>query len=116
MRRIVDPNRDEHREELLRPSRFLGYDRDSLGRYALSKQMFEVAESQFTRAVYLNPYEPMFKQHLAWSLYKQGKYVEARRWIEEALAHKPEDEDCRYIAGKIGERMKGHSTAQTDQE
>ena len=30
-KRIISPNEDERKEERMRPSRFLGYDRDSLG-------------------------------------------------------------------------------------
>jgi len=80
-----------------------GYDRDSLGRYALSREIFRVAESQFRRAAYLNPYEPMFKQHLAWCLYKQGKHSEAEDWIRKAIDQKPEDRDSGFILSKIEE-------------
>jgi tetratricopeptide (TPR) repeat protein len=104
-KRTVRPHQDEHREELMRPSRFLGYDRDSLGMYALSKEMWEVAESQFRRAVYLNPYEPAFKQHLAWCLNKQGCCHEAKEWIEKALEQRPDDKDSAFILGKIAERI-----------
>ena len=115
-KRTVSPRWDEHKEERMRPSRFLGYNRDSLGMYALSKEMFGVAESQFSRAIYLNPYEPMFKQHLAWCLYKQGKYVEAKGWIEKGLTQDPEDRDSRYILSKIEQRMGNHSAAPREKE
>lgn len=104
-RRTVSPQGDERREERMRPSRFLGYDRDSLGMYALSREMFGVAESQFKRAIYLNPYEPNFKQHLAWCLYKQGYCDEAKEWIEKALAQRPDDSDSGFILSKIEERI-----------
>lgn len=91
----------------MRPSRFLGYDRDSLGTYALSREMFGVAESQFRRAVYLNPYEPRFKQHLAWSLHKQGRDAEALAGIERALEQDSHDPDSRHIESKVRERMGG---------
>jgi predicted Zn-dependent protease len=102
---FFSPVGDERQEERMRPSRFLGYDRDSLGMYALSREMFAVAESQFHRAVYLNPYEPAFKQHLAWCLYKQGKYGEAKELIEEAIRQKPDDKDSRHILSKVEEKM-----------
>ena len=105
MRGKTDPILDEQREERMRPSLFLGYDRDRLGLYALQKEMFEVAESQFKRAAYLNPYQPRFSQHLAWALYKQFKYTEAKTAILEALAKKPEDKDNRYILSKIEEKL-----------
>jgi hypothetical protein len=63
--RITSPHADEQKEERMRPSRFLGYSRDSLGMHALQEDMLDIAESQFRRATYLNPYEPRFKQHLA---------------------------------------------------
>jgi tetratricopeptide (TPR) repeat protein len=101
----VSPNQDTFREEQLRPSRFLGYDRDSLGMYALRREMFDVAESQFRRAAYLNPFEPRFKQHLAWALYKQGKLSEARQCIVEAIDQNPHDQDSRQVLLKIREKM-----------
>jgi Tfp pilus assembly protein PilF len=101
----VSPNQDELREEGMRPSRFLGYDRDSLGMYALQREMFEVAESQFRRAAYLNPYEPRFKQHLAWALYKQGKFADAKRSIVEAIGEDSNDKDSRQVLLKIEEKM-----------
>jgi len=101
----VSPNQDELKEEKLRPSRFLGYDRDSLGMYALQREMLEVAESQFRRAAYLNPFEPRFKQHLAWALYKQGKLSEAKRCILEAISQDPNDEDSRYVLVRIRKKM-----------
>jgi Tfp pilus assembly protein PilF len=104
-RRTVSPRQDELKEERMRPSRFLGYDRNSLGMYALQREMFEVAESQFRRAVYLNPYEPKFLQHLAWCLYKQGKYAEAKRCIVEVIGRRPGDEESMHILLKIEEKM-----------
>ena len=101
------PGPNESREERLRPSRFLGYDRDSLGMYALQREMFEVAESQFRRAAYLNPYEARFKQHLAWVLYKQGKLVEAKQCIVEAISQNPQDMDSRQVLAKIEEKTGG---------
>jgi len=102
---IVDPRRDERREDRMRPSRFLGYDRDSLGLYALSREMFDVAEAEFRRAAYLNPYEPRFKQHLAWCLHKQQRDGEALPWITEALELRPADKDSEYIAEVIRQRL-----------
>ena len=103
---VVSPGVDELREERMRPSRFLGYDRDALGMYALQREMFEVAESQFRRAAYLNPFEPRFVQHLAWSLYKQQNYEEAKEHILQAIARKPDDPDNRYILTKIEEKIR----------
>ena len=103
---VVSPGVDELREERMRPSRFLGYDRDALGMYALQREMFEVAESQFRRAAYLNPFEPRFVQHLAWSLYKQQNYEEAKEHILQAIARKPDDPDSRHILTRIEEKIR----------
>ena len=56
----------EEQENLMRPSKVLGYDRDNIGIACLEREMYEVALSQFKRAIYLNPYEVRFKKHLAW--------------------------------------------------
>ena len=72
--------------------------------HTMRKEMFEVAESQFRRAAYLNPYEAGFKQHLAWCLYKQGKLTEARKWVVAALRQKPGDPDSGQILLKITEK------------
>ena len=44
---------------------------------------YDVAEVQFRRAICLNQFEPCFKIHLAWCLYKEKKYIEARKWLTE---------------------------------
>ena len=72
---------NERREDLLRPSRYLGYDHDELGMYLLSRGAYKIAESQLRRAVWLNPYEYRFVCHLAWCLYKQGRFHEAQKLI-----------------------------------
>ena len=81
----MTPKLNDEVEERLRPSRFLGYDRDRIGLFLLSKELYGVAEAQFRRAAYLNPYEGAFSQHLAWALFKQSTYKEAKRWIDESL-------------------------------
>jgi len=83
-------NRDqnERREDALRPNPHLGYDRDALGMHLMSREAFWIAEPQFRRAVWLNPFEPEFKNHLAWCLYKRNKSTEAREWAQKALVQK----------------------------
>ena len=103
--KVTNPDLNDQEEERTRPSRFLGYNRDALGMHALRKEMFDVAESQFRRATYLNPYEPRFKQHLAWALYKQSRYSEARQLILQALDQAPRDEDNRHILAKVEEKI-----------
>jgi len=79
MPRTTVDNRDpdERREDALRPCRYLGYDRDRLAMHLVERGAYEIAESQFRRAVWLNPFEPRFKAHLAWCLYKQGRHADA---------------------------------------
>lgn len=79
------------REEVLRPSHYLGYDRDEMGRYFLGREAFELAESQFRRAVWLNPYEPAFKVHWAVSLIKLNRLDEARALLKTVLRDNPDD-------------------------
>jgi len=98
-------DRDERREEALRPSAGLGYDRDSLAVYLLSRKACQIAEPQFRRAIWLNPYEPIFKQHLAACLYEDGKYTEAKEWILKALEQKPDDTESKKILNLIEEKL-----------
>ena len=90
-------DRNERREDALRPSPYLGYDRDALGMHLMSREAYEIAESQFRRAVWLNPFELRFKGHLAWCLYKQGRCAEARACLAE-VPDADRDEDMRVIA------------------
>lgn len=73
------------REEVLRPCPFLGYDRDQLGVHLLGRDALELAESQFRRAVWLNPYEPWFKLHWATALLALKRLDEAKRLLSELL-------------------------------
>lgn len=85
-------SRDERRENALRPCPYLGYDRDELGVYLLSRGAYKIAETQFRRAIWLNPFEPAFKEHLAQCLYKLERYAEALQW----LPKRPDKEkDCK---------------------
>lgn len=79
------------REEVLRPSRYLGYDRDEIGVYFLEREAFELAESQFRRAVWVNPYETVFKVHWAIALIKLGRKDEAHGLLGEALQECPDN-------------------------
>ena len=79
-------DKHEIRENVLRPCKYLGYDRDQIGMHLMGREAFTIAESQFRRAVWLNPFEPTFKEHLAWCLYQQHRYAEALPVIQEAIA------------------------------
>lgn len=90
------PKRDPQlvREELLRPSRYLGYDRDQLGVHFMSREAIELAESQFRRAAWLNPFEPVFRIHWAMSLISLKRTVQAHRIVFELLADDPNNREA----------------------
>jgi tetratricopeptide (TPR) repeat protein len=103
-------DRGERREEALRPSRCLGYDRDALGVHLLSCHAYDLAASQLRRAIWLNPYEPRFKEHLACCLYKQGRYREAREWVLKALEQKDE-ESSRHTLKLIEQKLSARASS-----
>jgi len=80
----------ERRENALRPSRYLGYDRDQLGVYLMNRGASAIAESQFRRAIWLNPFEPLFREHLALCLLRQGRQAEALSVVMEGLSAFPD--------------------------
>lgn len=84
-RRVDNRDQNERREDALRPDSHLGYDRDVLAMHLMSREAFWIAETQFRRAVWLNPFEAEFKNHLAWCLYRQNKIAEAREWAQKAM-------------------------------
>lgn len=97
-------DRNEIREEALRPAPSLGYDRDTIAMYLLDRGIADVAEAQLRRAVWLNPYEARFKAHLAWCLYKRRRYAEAQDWIAQALAQNPANEEGQRLQGIMDRR------------
>lgn len=96
----------ERRENILRPSRYLGYDRDQLGMHLMSREAYAMAESQFRRAVWLNPFEPAFREHLAWCLFRQKRYEEAITVVREAMAVWPGLGKLAELGRLIDGRMK----------
>jgi len=89
--------REERVEEILRPAPYLGYDRDALARHLVACGALKIAESQFRRAIWLNPFEPAFKQHLAVCLQAQKQYAEAKEWITKAIEQQPDNAASRRI-------------------
>ena len=91
----------------MRPWPTLGYDRDQIAMHLLSREAFGVAESELRRAVWLNPYEWRFKFHLAWCLFREKKYDEAKDWAKRTLEQRPGESDCldllRTIEGTLDE-------------
>jgi hypothetical protein len=74
---------DRAREELLRPCPDLGYDHDQIGVHCLVDQASGVAERFFRHAIWLNPYEPRFRLHLAHVLKRQKRYMEILETLDE---------------------------------
>ncbi len=77
--------RDRRREDALRPNPSLGYGQDKMGVYFLKKRAFKMAEEQLRRAVWLNPYEPLFMSHLAICLYETGRIDECKELVVKVL-------------------------------
>jgi tetratricopeptide (TPR) repeat protein len=84
--------KEVRREDALRPSPYLGYDRHSVALHCMSRGAFDIAESELRRIVWLNPYEPQFAHDLAWCLYRQQRYQEAKEWGRKALEQRPDDQ------------------------
>jgi len=100
-------DRVELREETLRPSPYLGYGRDKLAVHLISHESCNFAEPQLRRAIWLNPFEPAFKQHLAWCLYKQKQYAEARTWIKKAIEQEPSEINNQQMLETIEKALAG---------
>jgi tetratricopeptide (TPR) repeat protein len=108
-RKEIPQDENERREELLRPNRYLGYDRDSLGMHLLSREAYKIALTQFQRAVWLNPFEPEFKKHLALCLYRLGRYSEALQCLSELQDNEKKDEGSRLLLKLIEDKLKQNS-------
>lgn len=102
---IHSPRLSEELEDRLRPSRYLGYDRDHLGVAMLRREMLDLAESQFRRAIWLNPHEIGFKRHLAWCLHLMEREDEAIVVIREVTDKIPDDPDSSAILARINEAL-----------
>ena len=82
-RGISSTEQSRRKEETLRPSSYLGHDHYVLALHMIHCEAFEVAESELRRAIWLNPFEAEFTIRLAWCLYMQKRYIEARHCINE---------------------------------
>jgi tetratricopeptide (TPR) repeat protein len=108
-------DREERRENALRPCKYLGYNWDELGLYFNDRGAGRLAESQFRRAVWLNPFEPEFKIHLAECLYRSKQYEEATKWVNQALEQQPDHQGAQNLKRWIAERAAIEArTTQTD--
>jgi len=115
-RKTAKKDRNERREEALRPNPYLGYDRDGLGVYLISRGAYKIAESQFRRAIWLNPFEHRFVFHLAWCLYKQDRVAEARSCIKDlTVDDKDMDQEIRTIIRVIKQKSAQHGESGANQ-
>ena len=104
-RRAQRGDSGEMRENVLRPCPYLGYDRDQLALYLMNREAYEIAEAQLRRAIYINPYEKLFKIHLAECLCRMHRYTDAREWAVEVLQEVPSDPDCHRLLEAIDKRL-----------
>ena len=109
-RRALTPQQMAEREEQMRPSRFIGYDHDSIAMHLIAIGSFDLAESELRRAVWLNPFEPRFMKHLAWCLYRQGEYEEAQGWVSRALEMNGKDGESRELLAMIEAKLMAGGT------
>lgn len=96
-RKLTERQKKVLAEAATRPSPWAGYDHDRLALHRLARESFDVAEAELSHAVAVNPYESLFKQHLAWCLYQRKQHAEARRWILDALKEDPGNPDSESL-------------------
>jgi thioredoxin-like negative regulator of GroEL len=102
-------SKKERFENIMRPNRHLGYDYFKVGIHICNKGAYKIAEVLFKRAVWLNPFEPKFKIHLARCLYHLNLLEEAHKWIIEALNQDLEDKDAQIVLKWINESIKSNN-------
>jgi len=100
-RRLDSAERLERKEDLLRPSPWLGYDREQLAAHLLARGALGLAEGQLRRCVWLNPFEPRFKARLAWCLHLEGKDGSALEQVRAGLAVHPGDLELRRMLVRL---------------
>jgi len=103
-RTLSTTEKNRLREEALRPCSVLGYDYDSLAVHLISRESYRIAESLLRRAIWLNPFEPRFKEHLACCLSRQKKFTEAKELAETLLKKYPGNRAAREILFLCGAR------------
>jgi Flp pilus assembly protein TadD len=106
---------NHRRENVLRPSRYLGYNHNTLAVYLMEREAYPVAESELRRAIWLNPYEPAFMANLAWCLHKLGRGDEARECLKQAVEQGPDSAPVRHIADLMGVAVERPDTRSNDE-
>lgn len=102
------------REECLRPSRWLGYEHNTLAVHLFKRGAFDIAEAELRRAIWLNPYEPAFVANLAWCLFELGRVPEAKSCANEVRARDPENAQVRELVARLDEYEMGRTNPHTD--
>ena len=110
------PDFQERREDAMRPSKYLGYDHDRLGVYFLEREAFTIAETEFRRAIWLNPFDPDFQAHLAICLFQLKRYDESGNLAREIQEAHPDRPDMTELLKLLGTRTPAASqTPPTEQ-
>jgi|GEM_PF-1838056 tetratricopeptide (TPR) repeat protein len=99
------PDFQERRENAMRPSKYLGYDHDRMGLYFMEREAFAIAETEFRRAIWLNPFDPGFQAHLAVCLFQLRRHGEAGNLAREILHVYPDREDMKDLLKLVAERI-----------
>jgi tetratricopeptide (TPR) repeat protein len=99
----------EEREDALRPHPWLGYSRDRLGLYLMERGAHGIAEAQFRRAAWLNPFEPEFRVHQATALMEMGRLGEATALVDEVLKDHPDSATAGSLRKALQARGAGPS-------
>lgn len=60
-----------------------------MGLYFMDREAYELAESQFKRAIWLNPYEAAFKLNYAVLLFRRKRFDEAKQVVSDVLGEDP---------------------------
>ncbi|MCX7045035.1 MAG: hypothetical protein NTX50_06075 [Candidatus Sumerlaeota bacterium] len=102
----ISKTREQLREEALRPCALLGYDYDRIAQYLISRQAYAVAEDALRHAIWLNPYEALFKEHLALCLLEQKQYGEALALAAEAAKNGPNRKSAEVLVQIIKRHLK----------
>lgn len=90
------------REDAFRPARFLGYNHNSLAVHLIERGAYPIAEAELRRAIWLNPFEPIFMANLAWCLHKLGRDDDAREHLLKAIEQDPDNTQTQKIGAFLG--------------
>lgn len=95
------------RNQVLRPSPYLGFAEADVGVHLMRCGAYALAERFFREAIWLNPYTPAFKVHLASSLYEQRRLPEAIAVLTEVLRDFPGDAAAHRLLQMSRRRLGG---------